>query len=267
MNFFIAHYDTEIVKQEFVSKLNNNISIFMDVKPTQEQLNKNPINIIIVNEPNEYFGLHDWVITNQHLFKYILTWNCRILSMCKNAHFIAYGDTWFLPEQYNKEHDKIFKVAHLCGKLLLSYGHGMRHELLARQNEIVIPKQFYHTIGSRHDISNARLGKEQVFGDAAFGICIENFSNRGWFTEKLLDCFLLRTIPVYWGCSDIQNFFNINGIIKIENVDDCIYKLNNLTESYYTDRLNVIEENYEAAKNYINLPKRTYNKLIELNLF
>ena len=143
----------------------------------------------------------------------------------------------------------------------------MRHELLDRQNEIKIPKDFYHTIGDRNDISNARLGKEHVFGESAFGICIENFSNKGWFTEKILDCFLMRTIPVYWGCSDINDFFDSNGIIKFENVDDCIVRLNQLTPEYYVDRLEIIEKNYQSAKNYLDFAQRFHNKIVELNTF
>ena len=267
MNFSIAHQELDHVKNVFKDHINTNVSLFMDKQATPHELALNPINVIVVNEPNEYFGLHDWVIHNRNSFQYILTWNYRILNYCPNAHYIAFGDTWFLPEQYNFDKDKIFKVAHLCGKLKLSYGHGMRHELLARENEVKIPKDFYFTIGNRHDIPNARLGKEQVFGDAAFGISIENFSNKGWFTEKILDCFLMRTIPVYWGCSDIHTFFNKEGIVKFENVDDCIEKLNNLTPEYYSDRLEIIEENYNTAKNYIGFVPRIYRKLVELNAF
>lgn len=266
MKIFVNHFE----KSSFESKLqhlkNLDFTLFIDDIPKSSD-NLSPINILVLQEPNEYFGLHDWVIQNKNLFQYILTWNYRILNNCSNAHYISFGDSWFLPEQYNKNKDKIFRVSHLSGKLKLSYGHLMRHELLARQNEIKIPKDFYHTIGDRHDIPNARLGKEQVFGESAFGICIENFSNKGWFTEKILDCFLMRTIPVYWGCSDINDFFDTNGIIKFENVDDCIVKLNQLNPDYYTDRLEIIEKNYELAKNYLGFVQRIYYKMEELKTF
>ena len=267
MNFFISHQEESYVRNIFKQHITSNVSLFMDRKPNNEELSINPINVIVVNEPNEYFGLHDWVIQNKNLFTYILTWNYRILNNCSNAHYIAFGDSWFLPEQYNIDRDKIFKVSHLSGKLKLSYGHHMRHELLARQNEIKIPKDFYYTIGDRHDIPNARLGKEQVFGESSFGICIENFSHKSFFTEKIIDCFLMKTIPVYWGCSDINDFFDSNGIIKFENVDDCVVKLNQLNPEYYVDRLEIIEKNYELAKNYLGFTQRIYNKMVELNIF
>jgi hypothetical protein len=267
MNFFIAHQEESYVREIFNSHVSTGVSLFMDKQATPQELSLNPVNIIVVNEPNEYFGLHDWVIQNKNLFKYILTWNYRIINTCSNARFITFGDSWFLPEQYNKDREKLFKVAHLSGQLRLTHGHNMRHELLARQNEIKVPINFYHTIGDRHNLANARIGKEQVFGDAGFGIAIENVSNRGLFTEKLLDCFLLKTIPIYWGCSDIGDFFDIDGIIKFQDVDDCIYKLNQITPEFYANRLEVIEKNYELAKSHLNFVQRIYNKLIELECF
>jgi hypothetical protein len=41
-----------------------------------------------------------------------------------------------------KNHDKKFELSHLCGNLLKSYGHQIRHELMARQNEFQIPLNF-----------------------------------------------------------------------------------------------------------------------------
>lgn len=266
MYFKIAHQEESFVKSIFNLHLEKDISLFMDTKPSEDELKINPINIIVVNEPDEYFGLHQWVIENKHSFNVILTWSSKIINQCKNAHYISFGDSWFKPDQYEKEYDKTFSVSHLCGKLLLTYGHQLRHEILARQNEILIPKEFYYTIGDRYNIENARLGKEKVYSASGFGICIENVNRKGWFTEKIIDCFLLRTIPIYWGCSDIHDFFNINGIIKFENIDDCIEKINNLTPQYYADRLEIVEQNYNLAKTYLNFVQRIYDKLSVLNV-
>lgn len=45
-----------------------------------------------------------------------------------------------------------------------------------------------------------------VFGKNMFAVAIENTNHRGYFTEKILDLFLLRSIPIYWGCSNIGDF-------------------------------------------------------------
>ena len=171
MKLFINHFS----KDNFEKKLNNlkhiDFSLFIDSIPeTQENLSS--INIIVLQEPNEYFGYHDWVIKNKNLFSFILTWDDKVLNNCENAIFLPFGHTWFKKDQYEKQHDKNFQVSHLRGNLLKTYGHSLRYELLDRQNEIKIPKKFFDVYGDRYNIENARIGKEEVFGDSMFGIAI-----------------------------------------------------------------------------------------------
>jgi hypothetical protein len=238
-------------------------SLFLETTP-ENQSELSSINIISIHEPNEYFGKHDWIIQNKHLFDVILTWNDKILNNCENSIYLPFGHTWFKPDQYEKYHQKEFKISHLRGNLLKSYGHQIRWEILERKNELKVPIKFFETYGDRHNIEDARKGKEEVFGDSMFGIAIENFSHRGFFTEKILDCFLLKTIPIYWGCSNIGDFFNDEGIIKFENVDDFLYITNQLTEEYYTSKKDIIEENYQKALQYINYEQNITSKITEI---
>jgi len=43
--------------------------------------------------------------------------------------------------------------------------------------------------------------------DYSYSIAIENSSQEGYWTEKIADCFLAWTIPIYWGCPNIFEFF------------------------------------------------------------
>jgi hypothetical protein len=100
-----------------------------------------------------------------------------------------------------------------------------------------------------------------------FGVAIENTQHNGYFTEKILDCFLQKTIPIYWGCSDINEMFNENGIITFTSIDDLIRKVNKLDETYYKDRLDVIDENYNLALQYINYQQNICDKITEVFKF
>lgn len=264
MKIFAKFFDIKPFEEKLSNLKHINFSLFIDDIPkSQDDLSE--INIIILaGEPNEYFGFHDWVLQNKNLFSAILTWNEKILNTCDNALFFSFGHTWFKPDQYEKNHNKEFKLAHLSGILLKSYGHSMRHEILDRANEFKIPTKFYKTIGDRHNLEDARLGKETVFGDSQYGVAIENFSHRGYFTEKILDCFLLKTIPVYWGCSNIGDYFDINGIITFNNVDDLIYTINNIDENFYESKKEIIEKNWKLALNYIDYEQSVVNMVIEI---
>jgi len=263
MKIKVAHFDVKVFENKLQHLSHLDFSLFIDTLP-QSQEDLSSINIISFQEPNEYFGLHDWAIQNKDLFDIILTQNDKILNNCENALFQPFGHTWLKSDQYNKSHKKEFKLAHLQGKLLKTYGHSLRHETTARENEFVIPTKFYETYGDRNNIDDARLGKEFVFGDSQFGVVIENTSHRGYFTEKILDCFLLKTIPIYWGCSNIGEFFDINGVIPFNNIDDLIYISNNLTKDYYDSKKEIINKNWKLALDYVSYEQNIINTITNI---
>jgi len=265
MKLKVEFLDKDKIEKEINELKDIDFSLFVECIP-QSQDELSPINIIVFYEPNEYFGKHDWVIQNKHLFNAILTWNDKVLNNCENAIYLPFGHTWLQPDQYEKNHTKEFKIAHLCGALLKSHGHQMRHEILARKDELKVPTKFFHTYGDRSNIERARIDKEEIFSDSMFSVAIENFPHRGWFSEKILDCFLLKTIPIYWGCSNIDTFFNKDGIITFENPDDFIYVANQLTPQYYKSKKNAIEENWKLALQYVNYEKNIVDKVKEIFL-
>lgn len=60
-----------------------------------------------------------------------------------------------------------------------------------------------------------------------FHIAIENCVYNNYFTEKLLNCLVCSCIPIYVGCPNLSDFFDIRGIIHIptfEKISDKIEK-------------------------------------------
>ncbi|HMD00825.1 MAG TPA: glycosyltransferase family 10 [Ferruginibacter sp.] len=49
-----------------------------------------------------------------------------------------------------------------------------------------------------------------------FSVAIENSSSAYYFTEKINDCFLCYTVPVYFGCSGIGKYFPSASFIEID---------------------------------------------------
>lgn len=265
MKLFVNHLSADNIGKYLKDEKIDHIefSLFVDAVPSSEA-DLSPINILVMQEPNEYFGIHDFAIANQNLFSFILTWDDKVLNNVPHSMLFPFGNIWITPEQYSKQHEKRFEVSHLCGKLLKTYGHSLRHELLARKNEIKIPTNFYDVYGDRYNIDDARKGKEFIFGNSQFGVVIENTSHRGYFTEKITDCFALKTIPLYWGCSNITDFFNEDGMIRFNNVDDLIYIVNNLDENYYHQHIQAVEDNYNRAISYVDYEVRIAKKVKEV---
>jgi hypothetical protein len=62
--------------------------------------------------------------------------------------------------------------------------------------------------------------KEEGLEDYRFSFAIENCCYDYYFTEKLLDCFLTGTVPIYIGCERIGDIFNSDGIIFLDDKID-----------------------------------------------
>ena len=49
-----------------------------------------------------------------------------------------------------------------------------------------------------------------------YSIAFENFSNAHYWTEKVMDCFLAWTMPIYYGCTELERFFPAESFVRID---------------------------------------------------
>ena len=49
-----------------------------------------------------------------------------------------------------------------------------------------------------------------------YSLAIENSRSRDYWTEKLADCFLAFTMPIYYGCENLEAYFPENSFIRID---------------------------------------------------
>ena len=59
-----------------------------------------------------------------------------------------------------------------------------------------------------------------VLGDHKFMICCENTKMETYSTEKIVNPYLARTIPIYWGTHNIKNMFNPESMLFLEDETD-----------------------------------------------
>jgi hypothetical protein len=79
---------------------------------------------------------------------------------------------------------------------------------------------------------------------------IENCKEDYYFTEKLIDCFLSGTIPIYYGCPSIGNFFNDQGILSFTTLEECFAIVHAISKRMYEEKLPFVKDNFERAKKY-----------------
>jgi hypothetical protein len=111
-----------------------------------------------------------------------------------------------------------------------------------------------------------------------YSIAIENTSAPYYFTEKITDCFLAYTVPFYYGCKNILDFFPEKSIvfIDIEKPDLAIKKIRDIVENDdWTLRIDALKEarqlvldKYQplaGAASIFRAQKTTYKKEVQLN--
>lgn len=89
--------------------------------------------------------------------------------------------------------------------------------------------------------------------DYRYSIAIENFISPYYFTEKIMNCFASMTIPIYVGATEIEKFFNIDGIIKIDVMDfsDLDKKIRRCCKEDYEERIEAVIDNFNRVQKYI----------------
>ena len=70
------------------------------------------------------------------------------------------------------------------------------------------------------------LDKIDGLKDYCFSFAVENDIVPGYFTEKILDCFMTGTVPIYIGHEYIKSIFDERGIIFYNDSFD----INSLTK-------------------------------------
>jgi len=270
------------------------ISFFYDYLPKDiSELSINPINILMIHEPNEFFGMHDWVIRNSHLFSVILTWSQKILTQCPNSYPFTCNYHQDSKEYYKifESKEKKFEISFLSGIKTLSEGHKLRQEVYKIGDQITIPKKWFDVLDDFDKENNVRPGysnyskpipnlpehlkkNPQVFGkricyeESMFHICIENVKHDNWYTEKISEAFCTKTIPIYWGCSNISEFgYDERGIIRFDSPEELPYIINNLTPEKYLEMKPYIDYNYKVAleDSFSNKLNEFFTQLVEIN--
>jgi len=226
--------------------------------------NKNSFKILWVKEMEAISHFKNIALENKNNFDAILTYDQELLDKCDNAHLMLFGTAWvhdYIPNL------KKFQVSHLTGHKNYTIGHQLRHKIHYKQNKINIPTDFYISQygGVENFADNKILGESKTpLFDSQFHICIENSKQSNCFTEKLMDCFVTKTIPIYYGAPNIQEYFDIKGFFVADTFDDIIRICNSLTEEDYNSRLSYVEKNFELAKKYINIVDNLKQKIIEI---
>jgi hypothetical protein len=250
---------------DFNMKVNKPCELYVDIIPMSV---KNSIRILWIIEPNEISGFRQTAINNCNKFDLILTWDKEILSSCSNAKLFPFGTSWIKDFEFPEQ--KEYCITTLIGGKTMSSGHFLRHQLSEISKSITsIPIHLYNSINTSFKQSsefkqmvNSWLKNELFYSQ--FHISIENVTSDNWFTEKLIDCFQTKTVPIYIGCDNIGDYFDLRGMFHVKSLQEIVDICDTITTETYQNMLEYVEINYHKSMLYYEYKNRLEESI---NLF
>ena len=204
----------------------------------------NPMAAEIKRNPEVYIESYDAIFTHDK----------ELLDIDPKFKFV-WGQGSIIEEVGLFEKSKL--VSCVCSGLTMSEGHQLRLEIaqqLAESGQVDMYGKAFNYIPRKID----------GLKDYMFSFAMENSCYESYFTEKLHDCLLTGTMPVYLGAPDIGDFYNIDGIIVMGRDDEgsVVFNSEVLTEEYYYDHLDAVKDNYNRV-----LETQTSEDFIYVNYF
>lgn len=218
-------------------------------------LNRIPENTIVRCPPENIWAImqeppvkeYEWLIKGYDSFHKVITSNENL----SGEKYIF--DSLALPWHVNKTYDelrsiskpgnnKIDRVSWITSNAKNRFGHQKR-------------MNFLRDIKGKLDFDLFGRGFQPIedkwdgISNYKYTLAIENSNANYYWTEKISDCFLSWTMPIYYGCDNIDNYFPAESMIKID-IENPQEALQIIDEAIKT---NAWKQNIEAIAEARNL--------------
>jgi len=193
---------------------------------------------------------YKFVKDNFDKFEEVFTFDSELLKLSPKFTLVPLGGCWVEPGD-RLVHEKTMNTSIIASGKNFLQGHKLRHDIITRFDNIDIFGREYNPI------------EKKIIGlkDYRFHIVIENCKKDYYFSEKLIDCFVTGTIPIYWGCPSIGDFFDTDGIIMFDGIGDLDHILSTLNEELYLSKISSVTNNFTRSQDFIVADDILYNKI------
>jgi hypothetical protein len=148
-----------------------------------------------------------------------------------------YGDAWRLMTEKHKKIDGL-QTRDFCSFVVSNgFADSIRQTMFDKLSEYRMVSsggRYLNNIGCPNGVSN----KIEFERKHKFSICFENSSHIGYTTEKIIEAFAAKTIPIYWGNPNIgklfdkRAFIDVNSFGSVEEAIELIKRIDNDDDLY-----------------------------------
>jgi hypothetical protein len=224
------------------------IAIMVDYRPEQDAFWEAPIRIFVQAEPP---CVRPDVLARlskeQSRFTAILGWHSSLRD-CPNASYFNLCTETRLGENYQPLADKKFGASYLISTKAWCPGHIFRQAVFD-----AVGSFDGFEIAKLKNLPSQYIEKADFIGHYQFDISIENEFIENWFTDKIIDAWVAKVVPIYCGCPNLADFgFDTSGVLYFSSIDDLKGLLQRITPNTYASMSVAIETNYNLAKKWID---------------
>jgi hypothetical protein len=229
--FICFSMESPLIAKDFyvnISKLSGRFNYSIQFKGAFERLRSSNSKFITMHFPvperlsiknkNEWDSRKFLIVVNSNkraFFSDYSTVKTAIRSVASQLKFtyLRLVDPWMRTPEFYK--DRIELIRYFAGKPGFAlYGIGWNNPIAG------FPK-VYHEAAKKVDKGPLPYEKKlAVMNEYKFAVCFENCAFPGYVTEKIFDCFLAGTIPIYFGPEDITEFVPRNTFIDFRDFKD-----------------------------------------------
>lgn len=211
---------------------------------------------LLMVEPGVVHQYHLDALRRSHTrFYRVLTWHMSLLETLPNVQFLPFGTSW-ISDWQTLDITKTRSVSLIASAKRDSIGHNLRHEI-ADWASTNLPDLELMGGGYR-----PFERKSDGLAPYRYSVVIENSRETNYFSEKLLDAIFCETVPIYWGCPNIAEFFDTAPMIICESAEDIKAALRSTSEQDYARRRPALQALKDTAQRYLDLETRAAKLLL-----
>ena len=192
----LALFTDGFLKSRWIAKSKNTINVGISLEPRE-------INPRIFQDMQSCHGLLDLILTHDK----------EICKKFENASYFVTGGTLFKNHDFLQQREKNGRISIVISDKKVTEGHRLRHEILEFLGNSELVDVFGIGVNPFED-------RNVPFSEYSYTIVVENVKSEVFLTEKLIDPLLVCCVPIYWGASNIDDFFDGSGIIHFNNLQD-----------------------------------------------
>ena len=201
-------------------------------------------------------GTYTWIEENWQKFRYVFTFDSALLKL-PNAKLLIYGQ---ITAEFPSD-EKTKSISMVASNKDFCEGHRSRQWVASILSDRIDTYGRFNGGGYCDD--------RDYLGAYKFNVAMENCSDGHYFTEKICNCLASRTVPIYWGCPHIHEYFDMDGIIYCQTpaeVIEAVDRILNDPAGEYSKRSLAIERNLQTVQKYRRYADwflKTYGGLLE----